>query len=472
MFGFCLILLNAACAQVVYESGLPAYWNGGEPWVSVFVPPIPDRQRLIEEDLEEAGLNRPFRFAQAVPVKLNSKTAGRWDGDTWFCEVYAPGAVCLAFVFDRFELPPGGRFFAYTPERDFVRGPFTWRNNYEHFAIAPLPGDRVYLEYTGPAPSFNIRSVSYGYKNVFFSRSGNKSFGDSGPCQVNTVCPLAADWQDEKRGVALLLTDGMTRICSSSLINNVRQDGRAYVLTADHCLDGNVPTWAAMFNYESPTCSPNQDGPTDQIVQGAALRARLSDSDMALVEFNDRPQNFYQVYFNGWNRQDIPSPNATVIHHPAGDVKKISFDYHPVVSSDYFGANPPNSHWKVVNYEVASTEPGSSGSPLFDHQSRIIGQLHGGESWCDVQEADEYGKFSYSWATYPQPERQLKFWLDPDNTGVSTLDGAYIAPQPVVQFSASQNQAVLYTGCVPPSITFVDESEGIANPTTYTWEFP
>lgn len=441
--------------------------------MSAFVPPIPDRERLLQEDLEEAGLNRPFRFAQAVPVALNPKTAGRWDGSTWFCEVYAPGATCLAFVFDRFRLPPGGRFFAYSPDRALVRGPFTHRNSYDDFAIVPLPGERVYLEYSGPSPDFNIRAVSYGYKDALFSRTRyDKDFGDSEECHVNTVCPLAADWQDEKRGVALLLTADMTRLCSSSLINNVRQDGRAYVLTADHCLDGNVSGWAAMFNYESPTCTPNQDGPTNQTVQGATLRANLAGSDFALVEFNDRPQNFYNVYFNGWNRQDLASSNATVIHHPQGDVKKISFDYDPVVSSNYFGFNPDNSHWKVVNYEVAATAPGSSGSPLFDNQSRIIGQLHGGESWCSVLDADEYGKFSYSWATQPQVNRQLKFWLDPDNTGVWTLNGAYIAPQPVVQFSASQNEAYAFPGCNPPTITFTNQSSGILNPTTYTWEFP
>ena len=465
--------VSAAWGQAVHEPGKPVYWAGGEPWVSAFVTPVPDRTRLLQQDLEEAGTNRPFRFAAAVPAALNPKSAGRWDGNTWFCEVYAPGATCLAFVFDRFRLPPGGRFFAYTPDRATVRGPFTARNNYDDFAIVPLPGDRVYLEYSGPSPDFNIRSISYGYKQVFFSRSGpDRDFGESEPCHVNTVCPPAADWQDEKRGTALLLTDDMTRWCSSSLINNVRQDGRPYVLTADHCLDGSVTGWAAMFNYESPTCTPNQDGPTDQTIQGATLRSRLAGSDFALIEFNDRPQNFYNVYFNGWNRQDLASPNATVIHHPAGDVKKISFDYNPVVSSDYFGLNPPNSHWKVVNYEVAATAPGSSGSPLFDHQSRIIGQLHGGESWCNVLDADEYGKFSYSWATQPQTNRQLKHWLDPDDTGVWTLDGAYIEPQPIVQFSASQNELFLFSGCNPPTITFANQSGGISNPTTYTWEFP
>ena len=41
-----------------------------------------------------------------------------------------------------------------------------------------------------------------------------------------------------------------------------------------------------------------------------------------------------------------------------------------------------------------NTEPGSSGSPLFDQNRRIIGTLHGGFAACSNNQSDWYGRFS------------------------------------------------------------------------------
>jgi hypothetical protein len=127
------------------------------------------------------------------------------------------------------------------------------------------------------------------------------------------------------------------------------------------------------------------------------------------------------VFYAGWNAINAPSQNSTGIHHPAGDVKKISHDFDPCVSSGYYASG--NDHWKIVDWDSGTTEGGSSGSPLFDQNHRIIGQLHGGNAACGNDLEDYYGKFAYSWNTTADSSRQLKYWLDPLNTGVLTLDG-------------------------------------------------
>ena len=55
---------------------------------------------------------------------------------------------------------------------------------------------------------------------------------------------------------------------------------------------------------------------------------------------------------------------------------KISFDNNSLLRTDY-SSNSGNSHWRTV-WDSGTTEGGSSGSPLFDSNHRIIGQLHGG----------------------------------------------------------------------------------------------
>ena len=89
------------------------------------------------------------------------------------------------------------------------------------------------------------------------------------------------------------------------------------------------------------------------------------------------------------------------------------------------------SHWQVTWIQTLNghgvTEGGSSGSPIFDNHGHIVGTLTGGNSNCGSQFEnlpDYYGKFSYSWDQNGTDSASvLKYWLDPDNTGMMVLNG-------------------------------------------------
>lgn len=89
----------------------------------------------------------------------------------------------------------------------------------------------------------------------------------------------------------------------------------------------------------------------------------------------------------------------------------------------------PGTHWRVTWAQTQTnwgvTEGGSSGSPLFNPDGLIVGQLTGGTASCNhATSPDYYGKFSYSWdQSDTLPEHQLKPWLDPINMGVLALEG-------------------------------------------------
>eukprot|EP00825_Cyclidium_porcatum_P032384 TRINITY_DN34684_c0_g1_i1.p1 TRINITY_DN34684_c0_g1~~TRINITY_DN34684_c0_g1_i1.p1 ORF type:complete len:293 (+),score=17.97 TRINITY_DN34684_c0_g1_i1:721-1599(+) len=108
--------------------------------------------------------------------------------------------------------------------------------------------------------------------------------------------------------------------------------------------------------------------------------------------------------------------------------KKISTYTSPAVSSDW-NNNGKNSHWEVLWAATANgygvTEGGSSGSPLYNANGQIIGTLTGGDSDCDHLTAyDYFGKFSYSWnKNGTSSAEQLKPWLDPGNSGTTSLNG-------------------------------------------------
>jgi len=72
------------------------------------------------------------------------------------------------------------------------------------------------------------------------------------------------------------------------------------------------------------------------------------------------------------------------------------------------------------------TEGGSSGSPLFDHNGRIVGQLSGGSSACvgtnGNSSPDFYGRMDINWEFANTPETRLKEWLESDDTGATSVD--------------------------------------------------
>jgi fibronectin type 3 domain-containing protein/V8-like Glu-specific endopeptidase len=425
-----LILLVLPGWAQVSRPAKPASWRFllSKPVAAVVIPP-PTLEQIISQESAQTK-DEPFQFGYAYDVAYNLQNSGSWrelpDGTrVWRIHLQTAEAYSLNLVFDDFYLSPGAQFFVYTPDYQFLLGAFTADNNKPHgrFATAPTPGSECILELNEPPTEagqshFTISRIVYGYKDIFAIIK--QSIAGAGSCNVNVNAPVGAEWQNEKRAVALVITDEGRRICSGALINNVREDYSQYFLTANHCLGGEE-TWIVMFNYEVPYGATG-DGPTNYTVQGAILRAQNAASDFALVELTETIPVEYRVYFAGWNTLTDGIAQTTCIHHPMGDVKKISQDYQTPRSYTWSNT-PPNSHWEVV-WDLGTTEPGSSGAPLFDQNHRIIGQLHGGYASCDNPYGSDYfGKMSFSWNYSNLSNKQLQAWLDPQNTGRRMLDG-------------------------------------------------
>ena len=192
--------------------------------------------------------------------------------------------------------------------------------------------------------------------------------------------------------------------------------------------------WVFYFNYESPTCEDPITEPEHFSVTGAEWVANegthgTDGSDFYLMRLLDAIPYSYPVFYNGWSADDEISNSGVGIHHPEGDIMKISTYSTPRTTSSWQSNGLP-SHWKVNWSETENnwgvTEGGSSGSPLFDEQGHLIGTLTGGLASCSNQaDPDYYGKFSYHWESNSTDiTRQLKPWLDPDNTGITQINGS------------------------------------------------
>lgn len=400
--------------------------------------PSPDINAMLLEDAKDEALNnKPWRFGALIPVNYTLQNAGQWSTndnlgtEIWALTLTSSGAKSINLNFDDFYLNDDAKLFIYTSKNNII-GAITSANNKVDrlFSTRPLQGDRITLELHVPQNKkagnvISIEGLVYGYKD--FQEKVNKVFQSSGNCNINVNCSEGDNWTDQRRSVAMITTAANTRFCTGALVNNVRQDTTPYFLTAAHCGVRNNSVF--IFGYQSPNCSPNTDGQLTNSISGSIRRgvtgsntnANNTNSDFDLRELSVSPPASFNVFYSGWSAIDVPALNSTCIHHPSGDVMKISIDNDPTTNSSYYRAG--TTHWQVSNWESGTTEGGSSGSPLFDQNQRVVGQLHGGDASCTNNSFDYFGKFSHSWNFFSSTANQLKNWLDPDNTGTLIMDG-------------------------------------------------
>lgn len=441
------------------------------------LPQAPDNWDELVREADGPG-QKPLLFAWPADTLINlvenrNRIYADQDHAVYLLRISVPEAWSLNVIFDRFFLPPGAQLFLYNPDYSQIRGAYTSLNNkpYKQLATSPVQGGELFIELvvhqpaSNPLPEVVIGRVSADMINAFGEKSGH--FGRSGDCNVDISCPPGANWQVVKRSVSKFIRGG-TYLCSGALINNTTNDGRPLLLTANHCIGTGLHARLSVFyfNYESPECHGG-DGSVDQSISGSHLLATTGKLDFALVELTEVPPEAYEPYYAGWDRTVVPYwDTVTCIHHPSGDVKKISIANRRVVTGDFGSGFDPNTHWYIREWDLGTTEGGSSGSPLFNQDQRIIGDLTGGDASCSYNYNDYFQKFFVSWDRYEDSTEQLKYWLDPEGKDVKIWSGydPYQAGKPLANFAhrPDEPKAGHY-------IRFTDQSSG--GPHTWYWIF-
>jgi len=441
------IIISANSFAQVTNEGKPFSWKLLDD-TQTFIPnvlPSFDLQAIqAEDEINDRLFDRPWRFGFMHSVDFGFDD-GQWttleNGDRiWRILISSPEALSLNVIFDDFYMPDGGKVYLYNDDRTDLLGAYTSIQNQDSGILGTwlVKGDALWIEYYEPANvagqgRLHIAKATHGYRGAE-NYNAMRGLNDSGACNLDVDCPIGADWQAykdlNKRAAGILLSGGFG-FCSGSLVNNTENDGTPYFLTANHCYS-NPAAWAFRFGWISPdpVCATNDnstDGPTNMTMSGATLRAKNAASDFCLVEINSAiPANWDRVW-SGWDKTDNFPTFQVGIHHPSGDIMKVCRDDDAATKEVNAGAQT----WEIVGgasggWEMGVTEPGSSGSPLFDQNGRIIGQLYGGLAACsgtnDNGAYDYYGRFGVSWDTGGSSATRLMEWLDPNGTNPDVLD--------------------------------------------------
>ncbi|HOY33055.1 MAG TPA: hypothetical protein PKW80_14340, partial [Bacteroidales bacterium] len=407
----------------------------------------PDMALLMEEDNDRAAKSEPYRIGITLPVDLSIINSGTWteapsqNANIWRLTVKSEGAKAIGLGYASFYLPEGAKLFLYNKDRSMVIGAYTSLNNSDNyfFVNEKVKGDEITLELFLPNEIKNNVFLHITELNYFYRQPENNMAKLSGSCEVNINCsPEGDNWQDEKKGVCLIdIKNGSYWFnCSGSLVNNTSLNCTPYVLLADHChyyngypSSSDYNSWVFNFHYESSTCAGTTASGTFTKT-GCTLKAHDTygqndvGSDFCLVQISSAITQ--DVYYNGWDRNNTASASGVGIHHPDADIMKISTYTSALTSYNYGGTG---THWRVVWAATTNghgvTEQGSSGSPIFNSTGKIVGTLTGGSSYCSTPtNPDYYGKVYYHWdQNGTTADKRLKDWLDPTNTGATSLAG-------------------------------------------------
>ncbi|MCK9453238.1 MAG: T9SS type A sorting domain-containing protein [Bacteroidales bacterium] len=447
----------------------------------------------ISSDLKSPHQNSifPLYAGQTVQTKIASKNAIAWIKNNKANRLISQLKVentsksPLIFYFESVELDADALMYIYAEDFSIVQGPLTQKDFTDGFAFVagPISGSAIIVQLekrVGGKASFILNEIG-----VLSKEAANISgFGTSGNCQVNVNCAEGRTLQRQKNGVArLLLKQGSSLFyCSGTLINNTRHDFAPLFLTANHCgkyaTEEDYSQWLFHFNYEAESCENPVNEPAYYSITGAQLLSKSTDnensgSDFKLLLLNSEVPASINPFFNGWNRLNNSSDFGHSIHHPDGDIKKISTYNNRLASTSYGGGseNPEGKYWRVSWADTENghgvTEGGSSGSPLFDENGLVIGALTGGLSSCnEVGAPDYYGKFSYSWESNgTSAAQQLMPWLDPEFTGATSISGLGYNPDELIAFFSADANALI----IDQKVSFSNLSSGII--TKYEWFF-
>ncbi|MFZ4714947.1 MAG: trypsin-like serine peptidase [Bacteriovoracaceae bacterium] len=396
---------------------------------SIFLNSLNIRAIHDEEVLREVKGEAP-RFAVAHVVSASPSFNENWqksgENVVWSYQVKAPNAVSLNFGFTHFELPVGASVSVYSTDRSQFMRPFTSLDNNEFNQLwtPVIMSDDVIVELSVPANKVSELKFEVGHIG-----QGFRTFSDrterSGDCNVDVACSDSQGWEKEVNAVAVISTGG-SKFCTGFMVNNAEHDKTPFFMTANHCqiTASTAPSLVAYWNYQTSSCQGPRDGKLTDFQTGSKFLAANAKTDFTLVKLLKAPNAAWNVSYAGWSNIKENAKSTTVIHHPNTDEKSISFSSLPTTFNGY-GIDTTTSdttHVRVADYDTGTTEPGSSGSPLFDQNHRVIGQLHGGGAACGNDDPDWYGSFAVSWASGSTPATRLKDHLDPKNKGVKFVN--------------------------------------------------
>jgi hypothetical protein len=331
-------------------------------------------------------------------------------------EIASTGAMALRIALDIASLPATAQLrFGGSGDTGTVYGPFGSTDIGDGTAAywSPvLEGERATVEvFVADAAEVGDVAMTVAWVSHIFASPSAANLDslakESQACEVDFICRAATDAALANIGKAvarMTFSDGAgggTSLCTGTLLNTANGPVAPYFYTAAHCIStqASASTLTTHWFYDRTACgSGGTSASYVQVAGGAALLYANASSDANLMRLNQNPPA--GAVYAGWDANTVAVGTAlTAVHHPAGDLKKVSLG-----RMDGFGSSSLASgsflvaRWNSTTTGV--TEGGSSGSGIFTAsgspatQYLLRGGLLGGPSSCTAPTSELYDHYS------------------------------------------------------------------------------
>lgn len=264
-------------------------------------------------------------------------------------------------------------------------------------ALAAVRIARVSHLFASPASGFAKRTAD---------------IGDSGSCNVDIKCIVSPSqaFLNVRNSVAkMLFTDGgFTSLCTGTMLNDANPTNQVpWFYGANHCFENESPPYktaaqmqavASTLNtywfFEAVACGSLAAPPFTQFSGGATFLYNSQPRDVLFLRLNEGPPA--GSFLAGWDPNPMQAgSNVIGIHHPQGDLKKVSQGTMQRFSTAFTGSTA-NGFIEIL-WQSGTTEGGSSGSGVFTYDGAdylFRGGLWGGTALCtNPQGTDNYSRF-------------------------------------------------------------------------------
>ena len=295
--------------------------------------------------------------------------------------IKSSGASGIGVHFRNFALADGEKVYVYGASADsIVFGPFTDKGHWGsgEFWSGTVDGDTVVIEFhkrtNENAQGFEIFEISHILAELDWRLPSNEP--DVLFCEVDASCYGGP----EKNAVArIVFNDNGVYLCTGTLLNDIAQDWTPYFLTANHCVNSQAvaQTVEAYWFYQTTSCNSGVLRSWVHSPPGANLLATQDSNDFSLLRLqNNAPGG---AFFSGWT-STAQSTGTSVfgLHHPDGYIPPSIPSY--LRRSTGSITNTNESCLGLVNgygigWTSGTSEPGSSGSGLWNSNGYLVGVL-------------------------------------------------------------------------------------------------
>ena len=306
---------------------------------------------------------------------------------------------------------------------------------------------------------------------------------------MDTACPEGDAWRNQIASVAgySFSSSSSSLYCTGTLVatGSAAQDtAKPRLATAYHCISTAQEAASAVFywGFESPTCrAPGsaENGSSlpattaSRAIQtgGAQLLSTNQATDFTALELNAPVPAAAMAYYSGWDRSGTVPNGAVGIHHANGNEKRIVFNDDPLtpMRNCIVSGGDPDTHWRVDQWELGTTEIGSSGSGLWNPSNgHLIGVLSGGNAGCaNPSGYDCYGRLSSAWEVPSDTGTSIRAAFDRSGGNPETMPGKSSCDAPVVRLASSAFSAAPAAGA---RFELRASAQGGAGGYTYLWD--